>query len=85
MTNSPKLIALVGGRAFVVSLSSATDLSVALDWLTWRDRGRRNEPAPDSALEKSWLDTEEGFRIRADAVTAFVIGEKQGEWAVAAS
>lgn len=83
MANAPKLIALIGGRAFTLRLSPATDLSLAFDWLTWRDRGRRNEPAPDNALEMTWLDTEEGFRIRAEVVTAFVIGEKRGEWAVA--
>jgi len=85
MVDSPNVIALIGGRAFTLRLSPATDLSAAFDWLTWRDRGRRNEPAPDHALENTWLDTEEGFRIRADAVTAFVIGHKQGEWAVADS
>lgn len=79
-----RLIALVGGRAFTLRLSPASDLSLALDWLTGRDRERPNEPAPDEALEETSLDTEEGFRVRADAVTAFVIGEKQGEWAVAA-
>ena len=78
-----KLIAFVGGRAFALRLSPATELVPALDWLTWRGRSRPNEPAPDKALGTAWLDTEEGFRIRSDAVTAFVIGHKQGEWAVA--
>jgi hypothetical protein len=85
MATTAKLIALAGGRAFTLRVAANTDLQSALHWLTWQDRGRRNEPAPDHALEQAWLDTEEGFRIRAEAVTAFVIGEKQGEWAVAAT
>ena len=84
MADDPKLIALVGGRAFTITLAANTDVADAFDWLTWRGRNRANQPAPDPYIDSAWLDTDEGFRIRADAVTAFVIGHKQGEWATAA-
>jgi len=79
----PQLIALAGGRAFTIRLSPDTDIGAALDWLTFRRRARPNEPAPESSLAWPWLDTVEGFRIRGDSVTAYVIGRKEGEWAIA--
>lgn len=71
-----KLIAiLTSGRAFALELSDRDrgNLDVALENVK---KGRES-------LHSEWLHTEEGFHIRRDAIVALVIGEKQGEWAVA--
>jgi hypothetical protein len=77
-----QLIALVEGRAFTIRLAEKANIELAFDYLSGRG-GRGHGAAPDAALRYDWLDTEEGFRIRADAIAAIVIGHKQGEWAVA--
>lgn len=71
-----KLIAIVAsGRAFALELSDSDrgNLDLALEGMI----------AGKGTLGAAWLPTEEGFRIRRDAVVALVVGRKEGEWAVA--
>lgn len=75
------LIAIAGGRAFRVKLAQTTSLTAALEYVTKPGEGRGG--FPDTALAGDWLETHEGFRVRRAAVDAYVIGHKQGEWAVA--
>lgn len=76
-----KLIAvLASGRTFTVQIPSNESPTEALGFLT--ERGNRGgQPA---WAQWEWLDTEERFRIRRDAVVAYCVGHKEGEWAVAA-
>jgi hypothetical protein len=75
-----KLLALVGGRAFTVRIEGNESPDDALRDLTGRSGGGAK---PTPWAQNDWLDTEEGFRIRRDAVVAYVVGHKEGEWAEA--
>ncbi|MGH8932309.1 MAG: hypothetical protein ACRDZO_17235 [Egibacteraceae bacterium] len=70
-----KLIAMLSGRAFTLELGEADrgNLDVAL----------ANVSEGKGSFRSGWLRTEEGFHVRRHAIVALVIGEKQGEWAVA--
>lgn len=83
MADSKLIAILASGRAFAVRIESEQQsLESALNDLTGRTGGGAQ---PEGWTKKKWLDTEEGFRIRRKAIVAFVIGRKEGEWAVADS
>lgn len=76
-----KLIAVLqGGRAFALVLPQAQTPEQALAELTGHPAGGGQ---PDPFWRPDWLETEERFHIRKDAVVAYVVGRKEGEWAVA--
>ena len=78
-----KLIAIIAsGRSFTLRLPTNEMPDHALDFLTGRQH--KGDPVKPTSLGWEWLDTEEGFRIRRDAIVALVVVEKQGECAVAA-
>ena len=66
---------LASGRAFTLELGDAErgNLTTALE----------TAKEGKGAFRGDWLRTEEGFHIRRQAIGALVIGEKEGEWAVA--
>lgn len=75
-----ELIAIVGsGRPFSLRLPENETAEQALLALTGRSGGAQPQPM----WRAEWLETEEGFYIRRDAIVAYVAGHKEGEWAVA--
>jgi hypothetical protein len=80
--NDGELIAVLeSGRTFTVQIPGNESPDEALNVLSGRIA--RGAPVPAWA-QWPWLDTEERFRIRRDAIVALVVGHKEGEWAVAA-
>lgn len=70
------LIAILSsGRTFALELADTErgNLDAALE----------NVKDGKPPFRSDWLRTQEGFHIRRSAIVALVIGEKQGEWAVA--